>query len=159
MLMIFIWTLKKPTAFKFHGVLLPQILGCSPWWVYKYYMTLQILCHSLPPGKYTIRTDYVFRVHDYGRFYWGYIFLCWLIVPLEMWLWLTHWGRVTHIWVGTNTNIGSDNGLSPGQCQAITWTNARILLIGPLGTIFSGILSEIHTFSFKKMHFKTSSAK
>ena len=44
---------------------------------------------------------------------------------------LTHWGRVTHICVGTNTNIGSDNGLSPGRRQAIIWTNARILLIGP----------------------------
>ena len=72
---------------------------------------------------------------------------------------LTHWSRVTHICVGTNTNIGSDNGLSPGRRQAIIWTNAGILLIGPLGTNFSGILSEIHTFSFKKMHFKTSSAK
>ena len=72
---------------------------------------------------------------------------------------LTHWGQVTHICVGTNTTIGSDIGLSPGRRQAIIWTNAGILLIGPLGTNFSGILSEIHTFSFKKMHFKTSSAK
>ena len=39
---------------------------------------------------------------------------------------LTHWGRVTHICVGTNTNIGSDNGLSPGRRQAIIWTNAGI---------------------------------
>ena len=28
------------------------------------------------------------------------------------------------------TNIGSDNGLSPGRRQAINWTNAGILLIG-----------------------------
>ena len=34
-------------------------------------------------------------------------------------------------------SIGSDNGLSPDQCQAIIWTNAGILLIGPLGTNFS----------------------
>ena len=27
------------------------------------------------------------------------------------------------------TNIGSDNGLSPVRCQAITWTNAAILSI------------------------------
>ena len=27
--------------------------------------------------------------------------------------WLTHWGRVTHIYVGKLTIIGSDNGLSP----------------------------------------------
>ena len=33
-----------------------------------------------------------------------------------------------------------------------------MLLIEPLGS-FSGVLSEIHTFSFKKMHLKTSSAK
>ena len=72
---------------------------------------------------------------------------------------LTHWGRVTHICVGADTNIGSDNDLSPGRCQAIIWTSASILLIGPLGTNFSGILSEIHTVSFKKMHFKTWSAK
>ena len=47
---------------------------------------------------------------------------------------LTHWGRVTHICVGKLTIIGSDNGLSPGWHQAIIWTNAGILLIGPLGT-------------------------
>ena len=32
---------------------------------------------------------------------------------------LTHWGRVTHICVGTPTIFGSDNGLSPGRRQAI----------------------------------------
>ena len=37
---------------------------------------------------------------------------------------------------------------------AIIWTNAGILSIGPLGTNFSGILSEINVFSFKKMHLK-----
>ena len=47
---------------------------------------------------------------------------------------LTHWGRVTHICVGNLTIIGPDNGLSPGWRQAIIWTNAGILLIGPLGT-------------------------
>ena len=55
--------------------------------------------------------------------------------------------------------IGSDNGLSPGRRQAITWTNDGILLIGPLGTNFSEILNEIHSFSFKKMHLKMASAK
>ena len=55
--------------------------------------------------------------------------------------------------------IGQDNGLLPGQRQAITWTNAGILLIGPLGTNFSEILIEIHTFSFKKMQLKMSSGK
>ena len=52
-----------------------------------------------------------------------------------------------------------DNGLSPGRRQAIIWTNAVILLIGPLATNFSEILIEIYTFSFKKPHLKTSSRK
>ena len=55
--------------------------------------------------------------------------------------------------------IVSDNGLSPFRRQAIIWNNAEMLLIGTLGTNFSEILSEIHTFSFKKMHLKMSSAK
>ena len=61
-------------------------------------------------------------------------------------LWLTHWGRVTHICVSKQTIIGSDNGLSPGGRQAIIWTDAGILLIWPLGTNFSEILIEIHAF-------------
>ena len=65
---------------------------------------------------------------------------------------LTHWGRATHICVSKLTIIGSDNGLSPGRHQAIIWTNYGILLIGPLG-------SKIHTFSFNKIHLKTSSPK
>ena len=72
---------------------------------------------------------------------------------------LTHWGRAKHICVGKLIIIGSDNGLSPGRRQAIIWTNAEILLIGPLGTNFNEILIKIHTFSFKKMHLKISSAK
>ena len=72
---------------------------------------------------------------------------------------LTHWGRVTHICVGKLSIIGSDNGLSPGRRQAIIWTNAGMLLIGPLGTNFSEILIEILTFSFKKMRVEVSSAK
>ena len=67
---------------------------------------------------------------------------------------LTHWGRVTHICIGKLTIIGSDNGLSPGQRQAIIWTNAGILSTGPLGTNVGEILIEIHTFSFKNIHLK-----
>ena len=69
---------------------------------------------------------------------------------------LTHWGRVTHICIVKLTIIGSDNGLSPGWRQAIIWTNAGILLIGPLGTNFSENLIEILTFSFTKMRLKVS---
>ena len=72
---------------------------------------------------------------------------------------LTHWGRVTHICVSKLTIIGSDNVLSPGRRQAIIWTNAGILLIGPLRTNLSEIFIEIYTFSFKKMHFKMTSGK
>ena len=80
--------------------------------------------------------------------------LCYHFMP-----WLTHWGRVTHIYVSDLTNIGSDNGLSPARRQAIIWTNAGILLIEPLGTNFSEILIGIQIFSFKKMRLKMSSAK
>ena len=54
------------------------------------------------------------------------------------------------------------NSLRPSDAymrQAIIWTNDGILLIRTLRTNFSEILSEIHSFSFKKMHFKMSSAK
>ena len=70
-----------------------------------------------------------------------------------------HRGRVTHICVNKLTIIGSDNGLSPGRHQANIWTDAGILLIEPLETNFSEILSGIHTFSFKKMHLKMLSGK
>ena len=72
---------------------------------------------------------------------------------------LTHWGRVTHKCVVELTIIGSDNGLSPGRRQAIIWTNAGILQIGPLGTNFCDTLIGIQKLSFKKMHLKMSSAK
>ena len=72
---------------------------------------------------------------------------------------LTHWGRVTHICVSKLNIIGSDNGLSPGRRQAIIWTNAGILLIGPLGTSFHEISIDIPIFSFKKMHLKMLSGK
>ena len=66
---------------------------------------------------------------------------------------------MTYICVSKLTIIGPDNGLSPGRCQAIIWTNTGILIIGPLGTNFSENLSGIQTFSFKKMPLKMSSGK
>ena len=68
---------------------------------------------------------------------------------------VTHWGRVMHICVSKIIIIGSDNGLSPGRRQFIIWTNAAILLIGPLGINFSEIFNEIQTFSLKKLHLHT----
>ena len=72
---------------------------------------------------------------------------------------LTHWGRVTHICIGKLIIIGSDNGLSPDRRQAIIWTNAALLSIGPLRTYFSENLIKMQQFSLKKMHVKMSSAK
>ena len=56
-------------------------------------------------------------------------------------------------------NIGSGNGLSPVRRQAITWTNADSLSIGPLETNFSQIPIEIQNFSFMKIHVNMSSVK
>ena len=67
---------------------------------------------------------------------------------------LTHWGRVTHICVSKLTIIVSDNGMSPGRRQAIIWTNAGILLNGPLGTNFNEILIEIIHFLSRKSIWK-----
>ena len=44
------------------------------------------------------------------------------------------------------TIIGSNNDLSPDRHQAIIWTNAGILIIGPLETHFSEILIKIHIY-------------
>ena len=57
------------------------------------------------------------------------------------------------------TITGSDSGLAPTRWQAIIWSNAGILLIGPLGIKLNDILIEILTFAFKKMHLKMSSGK
>ena len=71
----------------------------------------------------------------------------------------THWGQKTYICVSKLTIIGSDNGLSPEQRQAIFWTDIRIHLMGPLRTNFNETLFEIYIFSFPKMNLKSSSAK
>ena len=76
-----------------------------------------------------------------------------------IWNSLNYWGRVRHKCVSNVTIIGSDNGFSPGWCQAIIWTSIGILLIGTIRTNCSEILLEIHIFSFRKMRLKRSSAK
>ena len=72
---------------------------------------------------------------------------------------LTHWVWATHLCIGNLTIISSDNGLLPGWHLAIIWTNAGILVIGPLGTNYSEILIKIQIFSFMEMHLKWSSGK
>ena len=59
-----------------------------------------------------------------------------------------------HICVSEIIIIGSDNGLSPGRRQAIIWTNAGILLNGPLGIYFNEIVIEINTFYSRKCIWK-----
>ena len=62
---------------------------------------------------------------------------------------------MTHLCVGNQTIIGSDNVLTPGLRQAIFWANAEILLIGrPRATNVSEILIKIHILSFKKNVFE-----
>ena len=63
---------------------------------------------------------------------------------------LTNWGWVTHIPISELTIIGSDNGLSPGRRQTITWTNIN----WNLRKNFIDILSKIHIFSFKNCIWK-----
>ena len=56
-----------------------------------------------------------------------------------------------HICISKLDIIGSDNGLSPGWCQAIIWKYAGIMLIWPSKTNFNEMLFRIHAFSSKKM--------
>ena len=131
-----------------------------------------------------IRSNYWYSVAILSKFLYLHLIICLTIAgtypvisymsssitcfDIVLWCWidwsfpyinLTHWDRMMHIWVGKLTIIGSDNGLSPECRQANIWTNAGILLIGPLGTNFSEILIEIQTFWLKKIRLKMSSAK
>ena len=72
---------------------------------------------------------------------------------------LTHLGWVMQIYLSNLTIIGSDNGLSPSQHRAITWSSAGILLIAPLGTNFTEISIWIEIFLGKKMVLKVLSGK
>ena len=66
---------------------------------------------------------------------------------------LTHWGRVMHTCISNLTRLVA--WLAPShylnQCRNIVNSNHA--------NKFSEILSKIHTFSFKKMHLNSSSAK
>ena len=64
-----------------------------------------------------------------------------------------------HICTRNLTIVGSDNGLSPGQHQAVIWTNDRILLNRTFRIDFSEILNKIQAFSFKNMNLNMSSVK
>ena len=73
--------------------------------------------------------------------------LTWCIYPYSSGLLHWHWD---------NHDCPSASEATQSRRQAIIWTNDGILLIWPLGTKFSEISIEIHTFSFNKMHLKMS---
>ena len=87
-----------------------------------------------------------------GVFEWKWIKDLFILHNLNF---LTHWGRVMHICVGNLTTIGSNNGLSPDWCQAIIWTSAGILLIGPLRTNFSEIFSRNYNIFIQENVFES----
>ena len=60
---------------------------------------------------------------------------------------LTHWSRVTHICVSSATINSAENGLSPGRCQTNIWTNAGMLLIGPISIVQWNLLRNLHNSS------------
>ena len=115
------------------------------------------LVDTLRPRWYGHFTDNIWTAPSHYLSQWWLVY--WCIYASFSLHELTHWGRVMHICVSKLTIIGSGNGLSPDQRQAVICTNAGILLIGPLGTNFSEILIEILTSSFKKMRLKLLSAK
>ena len=84
---------------------------------------------------------------------WDSIIRLMMFLPLLCWIYLTHWGRGTHICYSKIIIIGSHNDLSLGRnqcCNIVNWT---------LWINFSEILIEINRFSFSKMQLKMSSAK
>ena len=106
-------------------------------------------------------TPYAIKEHGQVWLTWlmaisHYLNQCWLISNEVLWHSTL---QVMHICVDKLTIVGSDNGLSPGRCQAISWTNAVIFLIGLLGTNFSENLIINQMFSFNIMRMKMSSAK
>ena len=122
--------------------------------------------YGLPPDDSNPLPEPMLTNYQWGRVAFTWVQFHWKSCSRYlslMWFWnliiKTHWCRATHICVGKLTIIGSDNGLSPGRRQAIIWTNAGILLIGPIGTNFNEILIGIQTFSFTKMYLKISSGK
>ena len=143
-LQVVIMTICKATsAAKFGGIMKTSLFQCSMTWMNKLIQPA--------PGAFQPSSGPLCHIYR------DIVMNC--IDESMMNLVLTHWGWVTHICVGKQTIIGSDNGLSPGWRQAIIWTNAGILLIGPLGTNFSEISIKIQIFSFTKMCLKVSSAK
>ena len=80
-----------------------------------------------------------------------YLHLMNIYFPLH---WMTHWGQMTQIGFSKLTTLtDSVDGLSPGRRLVIIWTEAVIVLTGPLWTNLIDILIESHRSWFNKMHF------
>ena len=99
-------------------------------------------------GRQLVQTFYVLTI---WRSQW--IFRCVILIHVSFIDFFsnplfTHWCRVTHICVRKLNIICSDNGLSPGRCQAIISTNAGVLLTWPLLTTSSEIWIAIYIYFF-----------
>ena len=113
-----------------------------------------------------------------------YLYDCTIVMALKtLWFWKYHEGirhlfglctdwltadslivntsppDTTYMHQSTGSALVSGNGVSPVWRQAITWTNAALLSIEPLGTNFSEIQIEIKKISLIKMCFKVLSVK
>ena len=58
---------------------------------------------------------------------------------------LVYWGQETNICISKLNIICWDSGLLPGQCQAIIWTNAGVLMIRTLVTNYREIFIHFHS--------------
>ena len=143
-------------SFELHGI----CKHCTIFWIV--YPQGVIIKMQFWNTFFIIYIKNIFKVSTCTCFSWDLPDKIWTLIKGHSW-----WNQFinllrpndAYICVGNLTIIGSNNGLSPGGCQAIIWTNAGILLIWPLGTNFSEILIRILTFSFKEMHLKMSFAK
>ena len=120
--------------------------------------TFWMLADDIPFLKFVTRWTSLFHVPDSKHFFFRKFYLKMSVLFSPQCVnSLCNEGR---IYASVNyAIIGSDNGLSPARRQAIIWTNAGILLIGPLGTNFSEIFIKIKTFSLTNLHLKVLSAK
>ena len=76
--------------------------------------------------------------------------LCWLCYKIDGCDGcLTHWGRVTHIWVVKLSH----------RRQAIIWSSVEIKFSGPITINFNEILINMQQFSSKEMSLKMSTGK
>ena len=69
-------------------------------------------CQLKPQGQTSVKLEWKHK-HFHSRNTFENV-VCKIVAIL-----LTHWGWVTHICVSKLSILGSDNGLSPGRCQAI----------------------------------------